>query len=193
MTIRTIATQPIDGQKPGTSGLRKKTRVFMQSHFLENFVQATLDAIGGAEGKTFVLGGDGRYFSPQVAQVILRMCAANGAAKVIVGQNALLSTPAASHLIRLNKTDGGFIMSASHNPGGLDEDFGLKFNMANGGPAPESVTDAILRRHHADRRIPGSGSPRRRSCAHRLNAARRYGRRGGRPRDRLCQPDGNAV
>jgi phosphoglucomutase len=150
MTIRTIATQPIDGQKPGTSGLRKKTRVFMQSHFLENFVQATLDAIGGAEGKTFVLGGDGRYFSPQVAQVILRMCAANGAAKVIVGQNALLSTPAASHLIRLNKTDGGFIMSASHNPGGLDEDFGLKFNMANGGPAPESVTDAI---HQATTRI----------------------------------------
>ncbi len=150
MTILTIATQPIDGQKPGTSGLRKKTRVFMQSHFVENFVQATLDAIGGAAGKTFVLGGDGRYFSPQVAQVILRMCAANGAAKVIVGQDALLSTPAASHLIRLNKTDGGFIMSASHNPGGLDEDFGLKFNTANGGPAPESLTDAI---HDATTRI----------------------------------------
>jgi phosphoglucomutase len=144
MTTLTIATQPIDGQKPGTSGLRKKTRAFMQAHFVENFVQATIDAIGGAKGKTFVLGGDGRYFSPQVAQVILRMCAANGAAKVIVGRDALLSTPAASHLIRLNKTDGGFIMSASHNPGGLEEDFGLKFNMANGGPAPESVTDAIF-------------------------------------------------
>ncbi|GKY86556.1 alpha-D-glucose phosphate-specific phosphoglucomutase [Sinisalibacter aestuarii] len=143
MSILTVATQPIEGQKPGTSGLRKKTRVFMQPHFAENFVQAILDAIGGAAGKTFVLGGDGRYFSPQVAQVILRMCAAQGAARVIVGQNALLSTPAASHLIRLNKTDGGFIMSASHNPGGIDEDFGLKFNMANGGPAPESVTDAI--------------------------------------------------
>ena len=144
MSTLTVATQPIEGQKPGTSGLRKKTRVFMGPHFVENFVQATLSAIGGAEGKTFVLGGDGRYFSPQVAQVILRMCAANGAAKVIVGQDALLSTPAASHLIRLNKTDGGFIMSASHNPGGLDEDFGLKFNMPNGGPAPESVTDAIF-------------------------------------------------
>ncbi|MEJ2034745.1 MAG: alpha-D-glucose phosphate-specific phosphoglucomutase [Maritimibacter sp.] len=143
MPILTVETQPIDGQKPGTSGLRKKTRVFMQPHFAENFVQATLQAIGGAEGKTFVLGGDGRYFSPEVAQVILRICAANGAERVIVGQNALLSTPAASHLIRLNKTDGGFIMSASHNPGGIDEDFGLKFNMPNGGPAPESVTDAI--------------------------------------------------
>lgn len=144
MTSLTVATRPIEGQKPGTSGLRKKTKVFMAPHFLENFVQATLTAIGGAAGKTFVLGGDGRYFSDRAAQVILRMCAANGAARVIVGQNALLSTPAASHLIRLNQTDGGFIMSASHNPGGPDADFGLKFNMPNGGPAPESVTDAIF-------------------------------------------------
>ena len=144
MSILTVETTPIAGQKPGTSGLRKKTRVFMEPHFVENFVQAILDAIGGAAGKTFVLGGDGRYFSPQVAQVILRMCAAQGAKKVIVGRGALLSTPAASHLIRLNKTDGGFIMSASHNPGGIDEDFGLKFNMPNGGPAPEGVTDAIF-------------------------------------------------
>ncbi len=144
MTIVTVATQPIEGQKPGTSGLRKKTRTFMGPHFVENFVQATLTAIGGAKGKTFVLGGDGRYFSDRVAQVILRMCAANGAARVIVGRDTLLSTPAASHLIRLNRTDGGFIMSASHNPGGIDEDFGLKFNTPNGGPAPESVTDAIF-------------------------------------------------
>jgi phosphoglucomutase len=144
MTIVTVATQPIEGQKPGTSGLRKKTRTFMGPHFVENFVQATLSAIGGAKGKTFVLGGDGRYFSDRVAQVILRMCAANGAARVIVGRDTLLSTPAASHLIRLNRTDGGFIMSASHNPGGIDEDFGLKFNTPNGGPAPESVTDAIF-------------------------------------------------
>ncbi len=143
MSIVTVATQPIEGQKPGTSGLRKKTRVFMAPHFVENFVQATLNAIGGATGKTFVLGGDGRYFSDRVAQVILRMCAANGAARVIVGRDTLLSTPAASHLIRLNRTDGGFIMSASHNPGGIDEDFGLKFNTPNGGPAPESVTNAI--------------------------------------------------
>ncbi|WP_284163333.1 alpha-D-glucose phosphate-specific phosphoglucomutase [Frigidibacter sp. SD6-1] len=146
MQLLTIPTQPIEGQKPGTSGLRKKTRVFMGHHYLENFIQATFDAIGGAEGKSFVLGGDGRYFNDRAAQVILRMAAANGARKVIVGQGALLSTPAASHLIRLNRTDGGIILSASHNPGGLDEDFGVKFNMPNGGPAPEAVTEAIFAR-----------------------------------------------
>lgn len=139
----TVATQPIVGQKPGTSGLRKKTSAFMSRHYLENFIQATFDAIGGAEGKCFVLGGDGRYFNDRAAQVILRMAAANGARRVIVGQGALLSTPAASHLIRLNKTDGGIILSASHNPGGPREDFGVKFNMPNGGPAPEAVTEAI--------------------------------------------------
>ncbi len=146
MTALTIATQPIAGQKPGTSGLRKKTPVFMGPHYLQNFVQAIFDAIGGAQAKTFVLGGDGRYFNDRAAQIILKMAAANGAAKVIVGQNAVLSTPAASHLIRLSKTDGGIIMSASHNPGGPDEDFGVKFNMANGGPAPEAVTEAMFKR-----------------------------------------------
>lgn len=145
MTIHHIATQPIAGQKPGTSGLRKKTAVFMGHHYLENFVQAMFDVVG-ASGKTFVLGGDGRYFNAQAAQVILRMAAANGAARVIVGQNALLSTPAASHLIRLHGTDGGIILSASHNPGGPQEDFGIKFNMPNGGPAPEAVTEAMYRR-----------------------------------------------
>lgn len=144
-TIHTVATTPIAGQKPGTSGLRKKTPVFMGRHYLENFVQAIFDTVG-AEGKTFVLGGDGRYFNDRAAQVILRMAAANGAARVIVGQGAILSTPAASHLIRLNKTDGGIIMSASHNPGGPDEDFGVKFNMPNGGPAPEAVTEAMYAR-----------------------------------------------
>ncbi|UTH44057.1 alpha-D-glucose phosphate-specific phosphoglucomutase [Loktanella salsilacus] len=144
--MHTVTTQPIEGQKPGTSGLRKKTRVFMQAHYLENFVQSVFDAIGGAAGKTFVVGGDGRYFNDRSAQVILRMAAANGAAHVIVGQGALLSTPAASHLIRLNKTDGGLIMSASHNPGGEDEDFGIKFNGPNGGPAPEGLTDKIFAR-----------------------------------------------
>jgi len=143
--MTTITTQPIAGQKPGTSGLRKKTRVFMGPHYLENFVQAVFDVVGCA-GKTFVLGGDGRYFNDRAAQVILRMAAANGAARMIVGQGAILSTPAASHLIRLNKTDGGIIMSASHNPGGPDEDFGVKFNMPNGGPAPEAVTEAIYSR-----------------------------------------------
>ncbi len=143
MTVLTIATQPIAGQKPGTSGLRKKTHVFMGPHYLENFIQAIFDVVG-AQGKTFVLGGDGRYFNDRAAQVIMRMAAANGAARVIVGQGAILSTPAASHLIRLNKTDGGIIMSASHNPGGPKEDFGVKFNMPNGGPAPEQVTEAMF-------------------------------------------------
>ena len=146
MQTVTIRTEPIQGQKPGTSGLRKKTSVFMSRHYLENFIQSTFDAIGGAAGKSFVLGGDGRYFNDRAAQVILRMAAANGARKVIVGRGALLSTPAASHLIRLNETDGGIILSASHNPGGVDADFGVKFNMANGGPAPEAVTEAIFAR-----------------------------------------------
>jgi phosphoglucomutase len=143
--ITTVTTAPIAGQKPGTSGLRKKTPVFMGRHYLENFVQSIFDVVG-AKGKTFVLGGDGRYFNDRAAQVILRMAAANGAARVIVGQGAILSTPAASHLIRLNKTDGGIIMSASHNPGGPNEDFGVKFNMPNGGPAPEGVTEAMYQR-----------------------------------------------
>ncbi len=150
MSIHVVTTKPIAGQKPGTSGLRKKTPVFMGRHYLENFVQAIFDVVGarseGGAGKTFVLGGDGRYFNDRAAQVILRMAAANGAARVIIGQGAILSTPAASHLIRLNQTDGGIILSASHNPGGPTEDFGIKFNMPNGGPAPEVVTDAMYRR-----------------------------------------------
>ena len=145
MIIEIVSTAPIPGQKPGTSGLRKKTPVFMGPHYLENFVQAIFDVVG-ARGKTFVLGGDGRYFNDRAAQVILRMAAANGAARVIVGQGAILSTPAASHLIRLHKTDGGLILSASHNPGGPTGDFGLKFNMPNGGPAPEAVTQAMYDR-----------------------------------------------
>ena len=144
MQTLTVETAPIAGQTPGTSGLRKKTRVFMGHHYLENYVAAILAAIGGAEGKTFVVGGDGRYFNDRAAQVILRMLAAGGAARAIVGQGAILSTPAASHLIRLRGADGGFVLSASHNPGGPDADFGLKYNGANGGPAPEGVTDRIV-------------------------------------------------
>lgn len=144
MTRQVVATTPIEGQKPGTSGLRKKTPVFMQPHYLENFVQAIFNGTGGAEDKTYVLGGDGRYFNERAAQVILRMAAANGAKKVIIGQNALLSTPAASNLIRTRGTDGGIIMSASHNPGGPTEDFGVKFNTANGGPAAENITQRIF-------------------------------------------------
>lgn len=143
MHIETRPLTPFEGQKPGTSGLRKKTRVFMQPGYLEAFVQAVFDAIGGAAGKRFILGGDGRFFNDKAIQIILRMAAAQGATEVIVGTGGILSTPAASHLIRLHATDGGLILSASHNPGGEDEDFGIKFNTANGGPAPEALTDAI--------------------------------------------------
>ena len=141
MTV--IKVQPIAGQKAGTSGLRRKTRDWMVPHFLENYVQSTINAIGGAKDKRFIIGGDGRFYNAEAIQVILRMLAANGASGVIVGRNGLLSTPAASHLIRLHKTDGGFILSASHNPGGINADFGLKFNMSNGGPATEIVSNEI--------------------------------------------------
>jgi phosphoglucomutase len=146
MTIRTVPTSPVEGQKPGTSGLRKKTRVFMQPGYLENFVQSIFDGVGGIAGKTLVLGGDGRYFAREAAQTILKMAAANGAARMIVGQGSLLSTPAASCVIRGRKADGGIVLSASHNPGGPDADFGVKYNVANGGPAPEGVTEAIFAR-----------------------------------------------
>lgn len=142
----TIQTSPIDGQKPGTSGLRKKTRVFMEPGYLQNYVQSIFDGIGGVAGKTLVVGGDGRFFNDQAIQTILQMAAANGAARCIVGQRGILSTPAASHMIRMRGTDGGLILSASHNPGGPDEDFGLKYNGPNGGPATESVTDKIFAR-----------------------------------------------
>lgn len=138
-----IPTTPIDGQKAGTSGLRKKTAQWMEPLFLENYVQSILNAIGGVAGKTFVVGGDGRFYNETAIPVILRMLAANGARLAIVGQNGLLSTPAASHLIRINKADGGFILSASHNPGGPGGDFGLKFNMANGGPATDALSAKI--------------------------------------------------
>jgi phosphoglucomutase len=144
MTVLTISTKPIAGQKPGTSGLRKKTRVFMEPGYLENYVQAIIEGVGGVAGRTVVVGGDGRFFNDVAIGVILRMLAANGAAKAIVGRGGLLSTPAASNLIRRRGAFGGFVLSASHNPGGEDGDFGLKFNVANGGPAPEAITDAIF-------------------------------------------------
>lgn len=146
MTIQTVQTRPIEGQKPGTSGLRKKTAVFMGPHYLENYIQATFDGIGGVEAATLIVGGDGRYFNDTAIQVILRMAAANGAGRCIVGQGGILSTPAASHLIRKRAASGGLILSASHNPGGPDADFGLKYNGANGGPATEGVTDKIFAR-----------------------------------------------
>lgn len=143
MSVQRIETKPVPGQKPGTSGLRKKTRVFMQPGYLENFVQSIWTGIGGISGQTLVLGGDGRFFNDRAVQIILRMAAASGAARVIVGQNGFLSTPAASNLIRQRRADGGVILSASHNPGGPDEDFGIKYNMMNGGPATEAITSAI--------------------------------------------------
>ena len=143
MTFQTVQTSPIEGQKPGTSGLRKKTAVFREQGYLENFLQCVFDGTGGAAGKTYVVGGDGRFFNDEATRTIIRMAAANGAKRLIVGQNGLLSTPAVSHLIRKNRTDGGIILSASHNPGGENGDFGVKFNAPNGGPAPEKITDAI--------------------------------------------------
>jgi phosphoglucomutase len=143
MLVQNVRTAPIEDQKPGTSGLRKKTSVFQRPHFLENYVQSIFDGIGGVEGKTLVVGGDGRYFNDQAIQIILRMASGNGAKACIVGQDGILSTPAASHLIRMHNADGGLILSASHNPGGPDADFGLKYNGPNGGPASEDVTDTI--------------------------------------------------
>ena len=143
MQIKTIETQPFQGQKPGTSGLRAKTRVFMQPGYLENFVQSIFDAVGPMAGKSLVVGGDGRFFNDRAIQTILKMGAANGLARIVVGQDGILSTPAASAVIRHLKTDGGLILSASHNPGGGDGDFGLKYNIPAGGPAPEAITGAI--------------------------------------------------
>ena len=143
MTVETIATQPFQDQKPGTSGLRKKVKVFEKPNYLENFVQCIFDTQRDRADAPLVLGGDGRYYNRQAIQIILRIAAANGCTRVILGQGGILSTPAASHLIRLYNARGGIILSASHNPGGPDEDFGIKFNTPNGGPAPEKVTESI--------------------------------------------------
>ncbi|MDF1586191.1 alpha-D-glucose phosphate-specific phosphoglucomutase [Marinimicrococcus flavescens] len=146
MTIRTVPTRPILGQKPGTSGLRKRVSTFQESPYLENFVQAILDCLDGVEGQTLVVGGDGRFFNRRAIQTILKMAAANGVGRVLVGQDGLLSTPAASCVIRKYRAYGGIILSASHNPGGPEGDFGVKYNIGNGGPAPEKVTEAIFAR-----------------------------------------------
>ncbi|HVW54811.1 MAG TPA: alpha-D-glucose phosphate-specific phosphoglucomutase [Rhizobiaceae bacterium] len=147
--IKTVATKPFDDQKPGTSGLRKKVPEFQKPHYVENFLQSIFDSLEGYRGETLVLGGDGRYFNKEVVQIVLKMAAANGFGRVIVGKDGILSTPAASHLIRKNKAFGGIILSASHNPGGPKEDFGIKYNIGNGGPAPEKVTEAIFARSKA--------------------------------------------
>jgi phosphoglucomutase len=144
MTIQTIATQPFAGQRPGTSGLRKKVTEFQQPGYLENFVEAIFLTLGDCSGRTLVLGGDGRFFNREAIQTILRMAAAHGVAKVLVGRGGILSTPAVSCVIRKHGAYGGIVLSASHNPGGPDGDFGIKYNIENGGPAPEKITEAIF-------------------------------------------------
>jgi len=146
MSVRTVNTQPFSDQKPGTSGLRKKVPVFRQPHYLENFVQSIFDSISAPRGATLVLGGDGRFYNRTAIQIILKMAAANGFGKVLVGQGGILSTPAASCVIRKHKAFGGLILSASHNPGGPDGDFGIKFICCNGAAATETVTGAIFAR-----------------------------------------------
>jgi len=146
MAIQIVPTNPIPGQRPGTSGLRKKVAVFRQHQYLENFVQSVFDTLGDLSGKALVLGGDGRFHNRAAVHTILRMAAANGVARVLVGRGGLLSTPAVSCVIRKHEALGGIILSASHNPGGPDGDFGIKYNIGNGGPAPEGVTEAIYQR-----------------------------------------------
>ncbi len=141
-----VPTKPFEGQKPGTSGLRKKVTTFQQPNYAENFIQSVFDVACPSPGATLIIGGDGRFHNRPVIQQALRIAAANGYGRVLVGRGGILSTPAASHLIRKNSASGGLILSASHNPGGPDGDFGIKYNIANGGPAPESVTDAIFER-----------------------------------------------
>ena len=152
MSIQTVATTPFPGQRPGTSGLRKKVNDFQQPSYLENFVQSVFDTLGDCAGKTLVLGGDGRYHNRAAIQTILKLAAAHGFAKVLVGRGGILSTPAVSCVIRKRGALGGIILSASHNPGGPDGDFGIKYNIGNGGPAPESVTEDIFRHSETIRR-----------------------------------------
>jgi phosphoglucomutase len=144
MTVLTVLTHPFKDQKPGTSGLRKKVSIFKQDNYLENFVQSIFDSLDeDIHGATLVVGGDGRYYNKHAIQIILKMAAANGFGRVLVGQHGILSTPAVSAIIRKYKAIGGIVLSASHNPGGRDGDFGIKYNIANGGPAPEKITAAI--------------------------------------------------
>ncbi|MFC4171058.1 alpha-D-glucose phosphate-specific phosphoglucomutase [Microvirga sp. GCM10011540] len=146
MVTNRVPTTPFSDQRPGTSGLRKKVTVFQQPRYVENFIQAVFDTVEGTRGATLVIGGDGRFFNETVIQTALKMAAANGFSRILVGQNGLLSTPAASCIIRKYKAVGGLVLSASHNPGGPDGDFGVKFNMAHGGPAPETFTEAVFKR-----------------------------------------------
>lgn len=144
MNIIDVQTTPFHDQKPGTSGLRKKVTCFKQAHYLENFVQATFNVATELKDALLILGGDGRFYNRQAIQIILKIAAANGVKHVMIGQNGILSTPAVSCLIRKYNAAGGIILSASHNPGGPSGDFGIKFNISNGGPAPTSFTDSVF-------------------------------------------------
>ncbi|KAL9064988.1 MAG: hypothetical protein Q9157_007640 [Trypethelium eluteriae] len=145
MSVKTVELKPFQDQKPGTSGLRKKVKVFQQENYSEAFVASILLSIPeGVQGSFLVIGGDGRYWNPEVMQYIAKIGAAYGVKKLVIGQNGILSTPAASHVIRIKKATGGILLTASHNPGGPTEDFGIKYNLANGAPAPESVTNKIF-------------------------------------------------
>jgi phosphoglucomutase len=145
LTARSVPTTPFEGQKPGTSGLRKKVKVFAEKNYTENFVQCILDAAGQSvvNGAVLVVGGDGRFFLKESVDIIINICAGNGVSRLLVGQNGILSTPAVSALIRSNKANGGIICTASHNPGGPENDFGIKFNCENGGPAPDAFTNKM--------------------------------------------------
>lgn len=157
--IKTVSTTPFEGQKPGTSGLRKKVSVFQQPRYVDNFVQSIMDCLDGTEGATLVVGGDGRFFNREAIQIVIRMAAAKGFGRIVVGRGGILSTPAASNLIRKLKAFGGIVLSASHNPGGPEGDFGIKYNVGNGGPAPEKVTDAIYARTQTVDRLAYEDAP----------------------------------
>jgi phosphoglucomutase len=157
--IRTVETKPFADQKPGTSGLRKKVTVFQQPHYVENFVQAIFDSLEGFAGKTLVVGGDGRYFNREAIQKVIKIAVANGFGHLVIGQGGILSTPAVSCVIRGRDAYGGIILSASHNPGGPNGDFGIKYNIGNGGPAPEKITDAIFARTKTIDRYKISDTP----------------------------------
>ncbi len=191
--FKTVATTPFDDQKPGTSGLRKKVPVFQQPNYAENFIQSVFDSLEGFKGKTLVIGGDGRYYNREVVQIAIKMAAANGFGRVLVGKGGILSTPAASNVIRKYKAFGGLVLSASHNPGGPTEDFGIKYNISNGGPAPEKITEAIFARSKTITQYVIAEAP---GCRHRYDRhaeAWRHGCRNHRPCGRLCGTDGRAV
>ena len=159
MSIKVVSTSPFADQKPGTSGLRKKVTVFQTPNYLENFVQSIFDSLEGFAEQTLVVGGDGRYYNRHAIQVILKIAAANGFGKILVGRGGILSTPAASCVIRKYNAFGGIILSASHNPAGKDGDFGIKYNVAKGGPAPEALTEAIYQRSLQLQEVHSSDSP----------------------------------